>query len=76
MRLYVFLFLALTINSFSQEKTINGEIKDAENKTYLQYANIGISNKNSGTVSNSDGKFSLKINVFFSLIISQFSSSL
>lgn len=62
MRLYVFLFLALTINSFSQEKTINGEIKDAENKTYLQYANIGISNKNSGTVSNSDGKFSLKIN--------------
>lgn len=62
MRLYVFLFFALTINSFSQEKTINGEIKDAENKTYLQYANIGISNKNSGTVSNSDGKFSLKIN--------------
>jgi len=62
MRLYIFLLLAISINSFSQNKTINGEIKDAENKTYLQYANIGISNKNTGTVSNSDGKFSLKIN--------------
>ena len=62
MKLYFFLFIAITLNSFSQEKTINGEIKDAENKTYLQYANIGISNKNTGTVSNSDGKFSLKIN--------------
>ena len=62
MKLYIFLFLFITINSFSQEKIISGEIKDAENKTYLQYANIGILNKNTGTVSNFDGKFSLKIN--------------
>ena len=62
MKLYIFLFFSMTINSFSQEKIINGEIKDAENKTYLQYANIGILNKNTGTVSNFDGKFSLKIN--------------
>ena len=61
MKLYFFFFIAITLNSFSQEKVINGEIKDAENNTYLQYANIGISNKNTGTVSNSDGKFSLKI---------------
>ena len=61
MRLYIFLFLAITLNSFSQEKIISGEIKDSENKTYLQYANIGIANKNIGTVSNSNGKFSLKI---------------
>ncbi len=62
MRLYLFLLLSLTINSFSQERIINGQIKDAENKTYLNYANIGILNKNTGTVSNSDGKFTLKIN--------------
>jgi len=61
MKLYFFLFLAITLNSFSQEKVINGEIKDAKSKTYLQYANIGISNKNTGTVSNYKGKFSLKI---------------
>ena len=62
MKLYLFLFFATILNSFSQEKTVNGEIKDAENKTHLQYANVGISNKNTGTVSNSEGKFSLKIN--------------
>ena len=62
MKLYIILLLAISINSFSQDKKINGEIKDAENKTYLQYANIGISNKNTGTVSNSNGKFSLKLN--------------
>lgn len=62
MKLYLFLFVAITLNSFSQEKIINGEIKDAENKTFLQYANIGISNKNTGTVSSFDGKFSLKLN--------------
>ncbi len=62
MRLYLFFLLTLTINSFSQERIIYGQIKDAENKTYLNYANIGILNKNTGTVSNSDGKFTLKIN--------------
>ena len=61
MKLSFFLFFAIILNSFSQEKIINGEIKDVENKTYLQYANIGILNKNTGTVSNSNGKFTLKI---------------
>lgn len=62
MKFYFYLFLVITLNSFSQVKVINGEIKDAENKSSLQYANIGISNKNTGTVSNSDGKYSLKLN--------------
>ena len=58
---YLFILL-LNFNSYSQENIINGEIKDAENKTLLQYANIGIANKNVGTVSNSNGKFFLKLN--------------
>lgn len=62
MKFYFFLFLTITLNSFSQVKTISGEIKDSKNKTELQYANIGISNKNAETVSNANGKFSLKIN--------------
>ena len=62
MKINLLLFLVIISNSFAQEKIINGEIKDAENKTFLQYANIGISNKNTGTVSNFDGKYSLKIN--------------
>ena len=54
--------LLLNFNSYSQENILNGEIKDAENKTLLQYANIGIANKNVGTVSNSNGQFSLRLN--------------
>jgi hypothetical protein len=61
MKLYFYFFLAVTLSSFSQIKEINGEIKDAENKSFLQYANIGISNKSTGTLSNANGKFSLKI---------------
>jgi hypothetical protein len=59
------LFLLLVLynsNCYSQEKVINGEIKDIENKTLLQYVNIGIANKGVGTVSNSNGKFSLRLN--------------
>lgn len=62
MKFYFFLFLAITFNSFSQDKTIHGEIKDTTNKTALAYANIGIANKNAGTVSSAKGKFLLKIN--------------
>lgn len=57
----LFLFLILNLSSFSQEKIINGEVKDATEKTLLQYVNIGIANKNVGTVSSNKGKFSLKI---------------
>ena len=62
MKLNCILFLLINLNSYSQEKIIKGVIKDAESKFFLQYANIGISNKNIGTVSNFDGKFSLKLN--------------
>lgn len=61
MKLCLYLLLGMTFCSFAQVKLITGEIKDAENKVALPYANIGISNKNSGTVSNAKGEFSLKI---------------
>ncbi len=61
MKLSLYLLLGMTFCSFAQVKIITGEIKDAENKVALAYANIGISNKNSGTVSNAKGEFSLKI---------------
>jgi len=62
MKLFFYLLLAISLNSYSQVKIIKGEIKDSENKSLLQYASIGISNKNTGTVSNSKGEFSLEIN--------------
>ncbi|MFH7002894.1 carboxypeptidase-like regulatory domain-containing protein [Flavobacterium bizetiae] len=56
------LLFLITFNVFAQEKTIFGEIKDSENNSTLEYVNIGIVNKNTGTVSNSKGIFSLKLN--------------
>lgn len=56
------LLFLITFNVFAQEKTISGEIKDSENNSTLEYVNIGIVNKNTGTVSNSKGIFSLKLN--------------
>ena len=51
-----FLFLNFT---FSQI-TINGIVK-SETNTPLQYVNIGIKNKNVGTISDEKGNFSITI---------------
>ena len=61
------LLFLISFNVFAQEKTISGEIKDSENNSTLEYVNIGIVNKNTGTVSNSKGIFSLKLNEKVSL---------
>lgn len=53
---------AVSLFSFAQERKITGEIRDAIDKSNLPYANIGIANKHTGTLSNAEGKFSLKIN--------------
>ncbi|MFQ6601248.1 carboxypeptidase-like regulatory domain-containing protein [Flavobacterium sp. C3NV] len=56
------LLFLIAFNCFSQEKTISGEIKDAQTNSILEYVNVGINNKNAGTVSNSQGIFNLKLN--------------
>ncbi|HEX8014189.1 MAG TPA: hypothetical protein VF465_03065 [Flavobacterium sp.] len=37
---------------FAQESIISGKLKNAQNNEELGYVNIGIVNKNAGTVSN------------------------
>ncbi len=44
------------------EFTINGRIVDKEKNEALSYVNIGIPNKNTGTVSQKDGSFQININ--------------
>jgi len=61
LKLVMFLTLC-NLECYSQEKIIKGEIKDIQNKTLLQYVNIGIANKGVGTVSNSKGVFLLNLN--------------
>lgn len=56
------LFLFLSFGIYAQENVISGAIKDSKTNSYLEYVNIGIVNKNAGTVSNAKGNFILKIN--------------
>ncbi len=49
----------LSQNSFV---TISGQLKDAKTGEKIVYATITVPNTNIGTVSNSDGKFTLKVN--------------
>lgn len=59
MKIFKYLiFLSLNI-SFSQ--VITGKIIDSENGLGLSYANIGIENRNVGTISDSKGRFKLKL---------------
>lgn len=56
------LLFLITFNMFAQKKNISGEIKDSQSNSILEYVNIGIANKNTGTVSNSKGIFNLRLN--------------
>jgi len=56
------LIIFIAFNTFAQEQIISGKIKDSKDNSVVEYVNIGIANKNTGTVSNSRGIFSLRLN--------------
>ena len=55
-------FLILFSTGFLQGLEILGNISDEKNNEPLPYVNIGIPNKNFGTVSDENGNFKLKLN--------------
>lgn len=55
------LFQLLLLSSFSQEIKMTGTIADAETKNPVEFVNIGIANKNKGTISDQDGLFGLSV---------------
>ncbi|WP_372920418.1 carboxypeptidase-like regulatory domain-containing protein [Salegentibacter sp.] len=55
-----FLSLILVATGFSQEIILKGKVTDAENLA-LAFVNIGIPKKHTGTVSNENGEYKLKI---------------
>jgi hypothetical protein len=59
---FTLVFFLLTFRIIAQENSISGEIKDSKNTSNLDYVNIGISNKNAGTISDAKGNFNLKLN--------------
>ncbi|MCX2838117.1 carboxypeptidase-like regulatory domain-containing protein [Salinimicrobium sp. MT39] len=52
--------LCLSLSAFSQEIEISGLLIDSETNNPVEFANMGVVNKNKGTVSNLDGKFKIK----------------
>ena len=59
-------FLSSTFPLSAQDDsviTISGIVKDQKSKKKLEYVNISVQGTNIGTVSNSDGEFTLKIPV-------------
>lgn len=59
------LFQIITFFTFSQEVEMNGLLIDSETKSPIEFANIGVVNKNKGTVSDLDGKFRIKFSKEF-----------
>jgi hypothetical protein len=61
---FTFLLVLIPVFSFGFQTTISGTIIDLDTKETLPAANISIENTYQGTISNSDGKFSLRIRQF------------
>lgn len=58
------LFLVTSFVSAQSEEsliTINGIVKDQRNRSTLEYVNISVPGTNIGTITNTDGEFSLKV---------------
>lgn len=60
-KIILILGLFFNIASYSQENIVSGVVKDIETNDPIPYANIGVLNADIGTVSDKDGKFTLKI---------------
>lgn len=60
----LFLLIALSGTAFTQNTytTVNGQLKDAKSGEKIMYATITVPNTGIGTVSNSEGEFTLKVN--------------
>lgn len=62
-RLFItLLFLKLCLLLSAQEATMSGTIKDIETLEVLPFTNITLSSNKNGTISNSEGRFSINFN--------------
>lgn len=55
------LFYVLIISQISGQTIITGRVLDEETKKPVPYVNIGILNSSTGTISNEDGSFSIRV---------------
>ena len=59
-RICIILFF-LSLNTFGKSILIEGKLLEASSRAPIAYANIGIVNKNIGTISNPDGTYNLRL---------------
>ncbi|SDG69784.1 carboxypeptidase-like regulatory domain-containing protein [Winogradskyella thalassocola] len=55
----------LNFQSFLQDIVMTGTILDSESNNPIEFVNIGVLHKNKGTISNLNGKFSLRVSKEF-----------
>ncbi len=59
---YILVLIQLfSFQLFSQEIVMNGTVIDSENQQPIEFVNIGILNKNQGTITNLKGEFNLTV---------------
>lgn len=63
--LFMMLWICGTMPLMAQEEssyiTVNGIVKDQQSKKLLEYVNISVPGTNIGTITNTDGEFSIKV---------------
>ncbi len=63
LRLIILLFIAISLNSFGQNKIIfSGKVVDSYDNTPIPFCNVYIEHTSIGTITNNDGAFTLVIN--------------
>jgi len=63
MKTIYLLFIYLIFYSVAFSQTYSGKLVDRHSGLPIPYANIGIVNKNIGTVSNANGEFKIELNI-------------
>jgi len=71
-RIIVFLVLSISISITAQQFTIKGKVTDAVSQIPLSFANLRVANSTSGTASNVNGDFEIKLQPGKYLIIASF----
>jgi Ca-activated chloride channel family protein len=62
-KIFAFIVLLLTLGSsgLAQQRTITGTVKDADSKTVLSGVEISVQGKNSATLTDNNGAYSIKV---------------
>ncbi len=67
-KIFLLMFLIYSVCSFSQT-IVKGAVRDSKTKEYLPYCNVVIKGTNRGVITNSDGAFSISVDITKDIIV-------